>query len=228
MITPSDDHHQPASSRGGTWCAASGPIGNLLRAHHRSPSQGSSPLARHYDVLGRWFNGSPHPPVRCWSATTPWLASDSTTLSTTCRHPMPLLPIPCTTEPMDAIPASVQSYQTPLRQSQHCRCSSSALDSRSMNGPESGSEPLVFHHIPPSASLEIRAIGVIESRMAELPSMLHNRHCYCTAETCLQDHRQWRPAPVDVRRTALALWTAIKTTHRTDTNNPLANLSATA
>ncbi|OHE97490.1 hypothetical protein CORC01_07272 [Colletotrichum orchidophilum] len=96
--------------------AASGPIGNFLKAHHRSPSQGSSPLARHYDVLGRWFHGSPHPPVPCSSAATPWLASDSTTLSTTFRHPMPLLCIPCTTEPMNAIPASVQPCQTPLRQ----------------------------------------------------------------------------------------------------------------
>ncbi|KAK1547478.1 hypothetical protein CPAR01_01445 [Colletotrichum paranaense] len=145
-------------------------------------------------------------------------------LSTTFRHP--LLRIPCTTEPMDAIPASVQPCQTPLRQSQHCRCCSSALDSRSMNGPESGSEPLVLPS--DSAIIPLRVFQVVESCMEQLPSMLHNRHCYFTIETCLQVYRQWKPAPVDIRRTASVLWMAVQMTHHTHTYNPLAKLSTVA
>lgn len=223
MITPSDTHHQPASSRGGTWCAASGPIGNLLRAHHRSPSQGSSPLARHYDVLGRWFNGSPHPPARCWSAATPWLASDSTTFA---NH------IPSPT----ASSSNSMHYRANGCHPGFCAAMSNATT------PVATLSLFVVHvgfqkhewariwvrafGLPlDSAISPLRAFQVIESCMKKLPSMLDNRHCYFTIETCLHDCRQWKPAPVGIRRTALVLWTAIETTHRTDTDNPLAKLS---
>ncbi|KAL0767940.1 hypothetical protein CaCOL14_008915 [Colletotrichum acutatum] len=41
-----------------------------------------------------------------------------------------------------------------------------------------------------SAISPLRAFQVIESCMEELPPMLHNRHCYFTIETCLQDYRR--------------------------------------
>ncbi|KAI3555842.1 hypothetical protein CABS01_09383 [Colletotrichum abscissum] len=220
MITPSDTHHQPASSRGWTWCAASGPIGNLLRAHHRSPSQGSSPLARHYDVLGRWFNGSPHPPVRCWSAATPWLASDSTTFvnhipspsasnsmhyrANGC-HPGFCAAMPNATSPVATL--SLLFVCVGFQKHEWAR-----IWVRAFGLPSD------------SAIIPLRVFQVVESCMEQLPSMLHNRHCYFTIETCLQVYRQWKPAPVDIRRTASVLWMAVQMTHHTHTYNPLAKL----